>query len=909
MFDLEKINDEYRPIPFWSWNDKLNINETKNQIREMHDVGIGGFFMHARGGLITEYFSEEWFKNIDAGINEARNQGLTAWIYDENGWPSGFGNGKVSSLGTDFQQKCIKRASVNEQNIRNIIWKDDFGIYYIEVNPYYVDILNPEVAEKFIEYIYEPYYKRFNTKFSGIFTDEPQVTRVGLPWSKNIHSEYLKKYNRNLNKDLCKLFLDIGNFKEVRINFYKLVTDMMSKNYVKKIFDWCVSRNIEFTGHFLLEETLETQLLPNGSVMPHYEYLTMPGIDWLGRNIDDVLTPLQVGSVAQQLGKKRVLVENFAMSGHGVSFDELRRIFEWQIVHGVNVLCPHLEGYSLRGSRKRDYPPALFKQQPWWRDYKIFVETMSHVCTLLSRGKVQYDVLLIHPQTTAWSIYNGDDNPGLEKLNKNLLSVIRCLEAKHILFHLGDETIIERHGKVENNKFIIGTQIYDKLIILEDSICLSTTNKLLNEYKKNGGKIVNASEIIANDIIDNSNITYTERNFKNSKIHYFVNSTSERQVAKFKSNMKKIDLRTGVISYFSSEYNFPPFSSLMLLEEQNNKKNIYEEKQAVKMNIPLDGKWKIKGSYQNSITLDMCDYYFDGVLQEREGFVLNIQQRALELKKELMVKMVFYVEIEFVSEPIFLAMEGIESSVVLVNGNCINLEKSGFFIDKSFEKVEITSDLIRGRNTIEINTRFHQRKELYTDLKKAKIFESEKNKLNFETEIEPVYLVGNFSVFHNGEVNKLPRNSIRCDRNFVLRSPVKNINLKNIEQQGFLFFSGELTIEKKFSLKSINYQMNIHKIGVNSVRIKVNGKSIDPLIFDFSPISLSEYLIKGNNLIQLTIVNNLRNLMGPHHLMEGESYDVTPGSFYKEPCIWANNPQKFWNDDYCFIETSVLGVN
>ena len=52
---------EYRGHPFWSWNDKLDPDTLREQIREMKRVGLGGYFMHARGGLITEYLSDDWF--------------------------------------------------------------------------------------------------------------------------------------------------------------------------------------------------------------------------------------------------------------------------------------------------------------------------------------------------------------------------------------------------------------------------------------------------------------------------------------------------------------------------------------------------------------------------------------------------------------------------------------------------------------------------------------------------------------------------------------------------------------------------------------------------------------------------------------------------------------------------------
>ncbi|UKI35919.1 MAG: hypothetical protein L6V93_17995 [Clostridiales bacterium] len=38
---------------------------------------------------------------------------------------------------------------------------------------------------------------------------------------------------------------------------------------------------------------------------------------------------------------------------------------------------------------------------------------------------------------------------------------------------------------------------------------------------------------------------------------------------------------------------------------------------------------------------------------------------------------------------------------------------------------------------------------------------------------------------------------------------------------------------------------------------------------------------EGANELEITITNNLRNLLGPHHLKAGESYSVGPASFFK----------------------------
>lgn len=40
----QTISAHYRPIPFWSWNDKLEPGELRRQIGAMQNAGMGGFF-------------------------------------------------------------------------------------------------------------------------------------------------------------------------------------------------------------------------------------------------------------------------------------------------------------------------------------------------------------------------------------------------------------------------------------------------------------------------------------------------------------------------------------------------------------------------------------------------------------------------------------------------------------------------------------------------------------------------------------------------------------------------------------------------------------------------------------------------------------------------------------------------
>ena len=86
----------YRGKPFWSWNGELRGEELVRQAGIMKEMGLGGFFMHSRAGLITEYLGEEWFELINEVADAAERDGMEAWLYDEDRWPSGSAGGKVT---------------------------------------------------------------------------------------------------------------------------------------------------------------------------------------------------------------------------------------------------------------------------------------------------------------------------------------------------------------------------------------------------------------------------------------------------------------------------------------------------------------------------------------------------------------------------------------------------------------------------------------------------------------------------------------------------------------------------------------------------------------------------------------------------------------------------------------------
>ena len=97
---------EWRGKPFWSWNGELREEELVRQVKVMKEMGLGGYFMHSRAGLITEYLGDEWFDLINAVADAGEKEGMEAWLYDEDRWPSGSAGGKVT-IDPQYRMKAL----------------------------------------------------------------------------------------------------------------------------------------------------------------------------------------------------------------------------------------------------------------------------------------------------------------------------------------------------------------------------------------------------------------------------------------------------------------------------------------------------------------------------------------------------------------------------------------------------------------------------------------------------------------------------------------------------------------------------------------------------------------------------------------------------------------------------------
>ncbi len=970
------LRDErsHRSLPFWSWNDKLEEAEVRRQVNIMKDANNGGFFMHARGGLETEYLSEEWYKMIEAAIDEAKRDGLDAWAYDENGWPSGFADGKVPARGFEYQQKCISSVildgdSVPENTIalynisadgyeRTEQAKPGVMAVYMIVNKYYIDTFNPDSTKYFLEVTHEEYYKRFAQEFGktlkGFFTDEPQYNNTqNFPWSHLFEQEFSKRYSYSIIDNLPALFGDYENTFAVRYDFWRMVGDLFRTNFLKQMYDWCHAHDCKLTGHVMCDVQLNTQVRAVADSMSCYEYFDIPGIDWLGRALGCALAVKQLSSAAAQLDRPTI-TETFALCGWDVSMNDLRLIAGWQYVNGITMICQHLEAYTLRGLRKRDYPAALFMQLPWYdAGYGTLNTYFSKLGALLAAGKEPAPLLVIHPIYTATLLFRNEDSLEIDEYSDYFDLFSNRLNDEHLLHHYGSEPIMERHGRVEGAEIVIGSCRYSSVLIPKVSVITENTYNLLTEFAENGGKLYAISvpamidgradervEKLASlcTMIDENDLSVlhedtmptlregdgeavgihiAERIYGDEKIFYIINLTDDAHTTTLTVDGEYALSTFDVLSEeerdiacaaengkTTAELNFAAREAKVILAQ----KRASAYKPEVEEIIRFDNNFAISDSTDNMLTLDTCEYKIDDGDWQPERAVILLFSDLLELKRPCKVSMRFSFNVADVPKRLCMLLETPNQFAVSVNGKAVDFDDIGYEIDKTFRKMDISAYVKEGKNEIILDADFYQSQKVYDVIFGENVHETEKNKLTYDTEIESMYLFGDFAVRSLDDYTRGENKSIFTGHSFELTKREETVDIRDITTAGNLFFAGNMSLMQTVNVtkeQGVRYKVALSALNAPCAHLYVNGECAGLLAFSPYVLDVTDYLKDGENEFVFKLYSGNRNMLGPHHRPQGEVLDVGPVTF-TDGHDWCDDPTKpAWTDNYSFVEFGV----
>jgi hypothetical protein len=375
---------------------------------------------------------------------------------------------------------------------------------------YYIDALDPESTTEFLRIGYEPYMERLGEvdpeQMLGFYTDEPAMhyfltaqSNPIVPWTKDMFRRFYERCGYDLRRRLPDLFFDVSaDSPRVRHDFYNAITDFYADAYYRQIHEWCGERGLLFTGHLLYEEWLRQMIRVEGNLFRHYPHLDVIGVDHLypivgTRDLPAEHVAMKVGSsAAHQLGSERLLCESFGGIFMDATMQRMKWVADWEYVLGVNLLNPHGFHYTLEGPRKRDWPPSMFYQYPWWGQYGAFSEYISRLSHLLSEGRHVARVAVIWPINAMFAAYRPQERTPLgDRIEYDLNALTDLLLRVHHDFDYLDEEVLAEAAD-EDGELLVGEERHALVVVPPMAHIRLSTLERLERFVEAGGAVLGA---------------------------------------------------------------------------------------------------------------------------------------------------------------------------------------------------------------------------------------------------------------------------------------------------------------------------------------------------------------------------------------------------------------------------------
>ena len=997
--EFNMVSARYRSAPFWVWNYKVTKPEIDRMLSEFKENGFGAVFVHPRYGMVTEYLSDEWFDLYSYTIEQGEKLGLDIWLYDENAYPSGFAGGLLPSqmpesytqghglmpynmavLPEDYRSYYIileeqhgeyhditSSASVYVGKKSNfILYRKTYAVdntqpsraWYAGFT--YTDLLLPGVTDKFIEITMSGYEKNYRSKFGksikGVFSDEINIrSSGGIRWTPDLFEVFQQRYGYDLRPHLPSLHLQTGNWKKVRYEYAKLLSDLFIERWAKAWYEYCSKHDLIWTGHYWEQTWPRIEQVPDNMAMNAWQQ--MPGVDMLSNSFNEESTSGMFGNVrvlkeaksaANQMGRERFLCEAYGGGGWNMSLKDFKRHSDWLNVMGVNFMNQHLAHMSFVGVRKYDWPPMFCSMAPWWNDYKVLNEYTARMSVALTLGKQKNDILVLEPTTTTWMYTQHTGNDGnkiAQKIADSFQHFVTELSKKQVEYDLGCEHIIENNGRVDNGKFIVGECSYGTVVIPEQVENMSRKCfELLQSFVRQGGKVITCSRPDRIDGVHSEKITDF---FRDKQVMYFENRADERlfalldnpfisfkkleggifyhlrkvyadgelllvtnsslsETSSFSIEMKgqsvvELDAFSGDMFLYPSERQYEnvqfsgslaPAGSMLFFIRPDKTEGLKTRKTFTGNGYKLkaSGRMKTKRLRDNALIIDYLDLKQNGTVRSAQYFMDanfdvfriagfkdgNPWFRAVQFKQDIVNKNVSEASIFSVvySFEIMENLKDLSSCKLLceraslyditVNGQPVEEEGSPF-LDKDFNLIPIASWLHTGINKIEMTAK----------------------KFSVDTEIEPVYILGDFSV-----ISKDNRWVISGEQHMA--SPASN------QEIGAPFYPWEMCYEKSYYLKEVkdSYLLSVPEWKGSVLQVWVNGQKAGVMYTEPYRLDITDLMKRGDNVIELRVIGTMDNFFGPHH---SRSKDSTP------PWDWQKHNGNNNADRYILTDYGLLG--
>ncbi len=970
---------EYSTAPLWVWNDMMTEEEVRSTLRDLHEQSVRQAFVHPRPGLMTPYLSDEWFALWKAALDEATRLDMNLWIYDENSYPSGFAGGWVPEWmpesrgrGLSVQESeaapswnetilAVYRIGAEGTEFRTVT--DDVragkvlpaaryltaSVIRAKDSPWtanrcYVDLLYPGVTEKFLQVTLEAYRERFGNEFGkripGSFTDEPELQPAGgFPWTEDLPAQFASRWHYSLLDSLPALTLELGDWRKIRHDYFSTLNFLFIERWAKPYYEWCEKYGMAFTGHYWEHAWPNCRVVPDNMAMSSWQQI--PGIDCLMNTyaenthaqFGNVRAAREIASIANQLDRRRALVEIYGAGGWDLRFEDMKRIGDWLLVHGINLLDEHLSWVTIRGARKRDHPQSFSYHEPWWSEYHVSAEYLSRLCAALSQGRELNPVLVIEPTSTAW-MYQGKQEK-VDEIGKAFFDLLLGLESAQVEYDLGCEEVIASHGEVRVSAsdgsgtpvFRVGSGEYKAVVFppgLEN--LRGNTAELMRRFLESGGFILSAvqppgrvegavselcsgfahfprfsladardiPELLGKDpftgslkirraLQDKGTLFHYRRRLPDGELLFLVNTNIENPSAgSVESGMRGAEIwnpYTGTAERCTFEryshgvtvpFTLPPSGSLLLFLYEKPLPSLTPEPRKVTTLTP-HGPEEIERIEPNVLVLDYVDVTAGG--ETRKDYFYRAGQFVWQ--KNGLDRNPWDSAVQFKDELIskrFPRDSGFEAHYRFTVAGNVPGDLAAVIERPDLYSVTCNGIPVKaGEGEWWLDRSFGKIPIASTVRPGENCITISASPMTLFHELEPAYVIGSFALKTS-------------DKGYTL-IPEKPLQYGKWNMQGLPFYAQGVAYRQHYviGIKTGRFIVSLEKWYGSVARVRVNGKEAGIVAAPPWECDVTRHIRRGDNEIEVTVTGTLKNTLGPHH------GDPKPGSAW--PGMFSIGPE------------------
>ncbi len=491
-------------------------------MRYYRDLGLGGIVANVDFDRYMR--SEEHWKTLIRGVESCRKLGMTVWLYDEEGYPSGAAGGLVLAENPQFEatELAFDRGRDDPFLVRPAYEHTHASNNFYAARRY-ANLIDDRAVRCFIEKTHNAYWQRlepyFGNTIRATFTDEPSLIAINIgqlpervrkkvrvvdpvdesikplprvPWCYDLAEQYRKRYGEDLMPRRRSLFE--GGSKEdrrVRRQFWALIADLMAGRYFGALENWCRAHHIASSGHSLWEERILHHVALEGNGLKCLGRMDIPGMDLLNSDPAAVtqsgwLTAGMPGSAAMLEGRRRVMTEvsDFSqkLGGQGpVGLAPMRATAAWQAAWGVTEFTLY---YGIA-----DRPPG---------QHRAYCDFVGRLNAILRPADRRNEVLLYYPIHDLWEEYLPVAEPlslssqssRAQRLVGSFMRLGQMLERSQIPFTLIDHEYLAAAKVSDGGTLEIGGQSYRALILPEQVELPPEAATVSANFSRQGGKVL-----------------------------------------------------------------------------------------------------------------------------------------------------------------------------------------------------------------------------------------------------------------------------------------------------------------------------------------------------------------------------------------------------------------------------------